>query len=317
MRIVFMGTPLYAATILGNLLAQHEVVAVYTRADAVRGRGKELVPSPVKQVALHHGIPVHTPRTLRDPSVQAEIAAYKPEVICVAALGMILPKEVLDIPPYGCLNVHASLLPRWRGAAPIERAILEGDESTGVCVMRMEEGLDTGDYCVARTTEIGDKNTAELTAELAELGSQALLTALNLIEHGTVVWTKQDDFFSTYAEKVAKHEFFIAPTDGARAIVRKVQASSPAHPCRCVIGGRKVTVVRVARETSRLVREDMALAPGHIKLFRKKLYIATADQPVELVEVKPDGKKTMAGRDFAAGIQNVKSGEITWESIDA
>ncbi len=225
-----------------------------------------------------------------------------------------IAKEVLDLPPFGCLNVHASLLPRWRGAAPIERAILEGDAQTGVCVMRMEEGLDTGDYCVSRTTE---KNTAELTAELAELGSQALLTALNLIEHGTVVWTKQDDFFSTYAEKVAKHEFFIAPTDGARAIVRKVQASSPAHPCRCVIGGRKVTVVRVARETSRLVREDMGLAPGRIKLFHKKLYIATADQPVELVEVKPDGKKAMAGRDFAAGIQNVKSGEITWESIDA
>ena len=144
MRVVFMGTPAFAATILDDLAEQHDVAAVYTRPDAVRGRGKRLEPSPVKAAAERRGLRVLTPRTLRDEAAQRELASFAPDVICVAAYGAILPKEVLDIPRFGCLNVHASLLPRWRGAAPIERAILAGDEEAGVCIMRMEVGLDTG-----------------------------------------------------------------------------------------------------------------------------------------------------------------------------
>ena len=188
MRVVFMGTPRFAAEILDELAEFHEIAAVYTRPDAVRGRGKALVPSPVKEVAERRGLPVRTPRTLRDAAVLSELAAFAPDVICVAAYGAILPKEVLDLPPFGCLNVHGSLLPRWRGAAPIERAILAGDEEIGVCIMAMEEGLDTGDYCVCRSLPAGSRTAAELTEELAALGASALLTALAQAEGGNLRW---------------------------------------------------------------------------------------------------------------------------------
>ncbi|MDO4970227.1 MAG: methionyl-tRNA formyltransferase, partial [Comamonadaceae bacterium] len=238
-----MGTPGFAAGILESLIHTHEVVGVFTRADAVRGRGKKLVPSPVKQVALAAGIPVFTPPTLRDPLPLQQLHNLEPDVICVAAYGMILPKAVLDLPRYGCLNVHASLLPRWRGAAPVERAILAGDEEAGVCIMRMEEGLDTGDYCVVRSVEIGSKNTVQVTEELSGLGASALLTALGMLENGQVEWTRQDDFFATYATKIAKHEFCLRPLDTGREDMLKVQASSPAHPARCIIAGRPVSVI--------------------------------------------------------------------------
>lgn len=311
-----MGTPGYAATILENIATQHQVVAVYTRPDAIRKRGNKLVESPVKSVARKLGVPVHCPRTLRDDIIWHEIASYEPDVICVAAYGLILPTEVLSIPPYGCLNVHASLLPEWRGAAPIERAILAGDEYTGVCIMRMEEGLDTGDVCVVRTTEIGAKGTIELTAELAELGSSALLTALALIEAGTVEWTPQDDFFSTYAEKVGKHEFYLHPSDSTRLAARKVQASSPAHPARCFIGQRRVTIVAAHREPSRLIREKTHVEPGQAILFQKKLYLCLSDGVLAIDKIKPDGKQTMQGHEFAAGIQGIKTAAIEWGSLD-
>ncbi|WP_283170382.1 methionyl-tRNA formyltransferase [Curtanaerobium respiraculi] len=316
MRIVFMGTPSYAATILENLIAQHEVAGVYTRPDAVRGRGRRLVASPVKQVAALQGIPVFTPRTLRDPAVQAEIASLAPDAICVAAYGAILPAEVLAIPPRGCLNVHASLLPHWRGAAPVERAILAGDEETGVCVMRMEEGLDTGDYCIMRQTAIGRKNAEELTAELAILGSQALLTALAHMEQGTLEWKKQDDFFATYAHKIEKGELNLAPTDKAKIAQRKVQASSPAHPARCKVASRSVAITRAEREPSRLLREKTKLVPGRAILYDRQLYLCMADQLLRIDGIHPDGKHEMTGADFARGVQNIKSGLITWEALD-
>lgn len=311
-----MGTPAYAATILGNLIDHHDVVGVFTRPDAVRGRGKKLVPSPVKKLATDAGIPVFTPKTLRAAAVQRQIADLKPDVICVAAFGAILPPEVLRIPKNGCLNVHASLLPRWRGAAPVERAILAGDAETGVCVMRMEEGLDTGDYCVVRTTEIGRKTAVELTAELAELGASALLTALTLMETGRIEWKRQDDFFSTYAEKVGKHEFFLGPEDKAAEAALKVQASSPAHPARCRIASRNVTIIKAEREPSRLNVERMKLKPGFALFYRKELYLGCADRPLRVIEIRPDGKHSMSGKDFAVGVQNIKSGLITWESMD-
>ena len=180
MRIVFMGTPAFAADILEEVAQQQDVVAVYTRPDAISGRGNKLEPSPVKATALKLGLPVYTPPTLRTEAVQQELAAFEPDVIVVAAYGAILPKEVLDIPRLGCFNVHASLLPRWRGAAPIERALLAGDEEVGVCIMAMEEGLDTGDYCISRSIEVRNQSAEALTAELAELGAQALLVALAL-----------------------------------------------------------------------------------------------------------------------------------------
>ncbi|MBX9034248.1 methionyl-tRNA formyltransferase [Gordonibacter massiliensis (ex Traore et al. 2017)] len=316
MRVVFMGTPEFAATILEDLSQQHEVVAVYTRPDAVRGRGKALEPSPVKRAAERLGLPVRTPRTLRDEAAQVELAALEPDVVCVAAYGAILPKAVLDIPVYGCLNVHASLLPRWRGAAPVERAILAGDVETGVCVMRMEEGLDTGAFCVCRTARVDAKTAPELTDELANLGSHALLTALVHVASGVAEWTEQDEAQITYASKVEKGELNPAPEDDAATAVRKVRASSSAHPSRARVAGRPVTV-RALRTLEDARARELAdgMAPGEVRFAGKRLFLGFSDAAAEVLAVKPDGKQDMDAKAFAAGVQGIKQGSLAWEVV--
>ena len=317
MRVVFMGTPKLAADILVEIAQQHEVVCVYTRPDAVRGRGAKLEPSSVKAAAERLGIPVRTTTSLRDAEEQAHLAELAPDAICVAAYGCILPREVLEIPRYGCLNVHASLLPRWRGAAPIERAILAGDEQTGVCIMRMEEGLDTGPYCVRRATEVEGKSAAELTDELANLGARALLTGLSVVEQGGAEWTFQDDAAATYAEKLAKDELYPDPAEPAAAMVRKVLASSEAHPARAVIAGRSATVERVALpDDERAAALCDGLEQGAVRFAAKRLFLGTGDGAVEVLSLKPDGKKSMDARAFAAGVQGIKAGGCTWGRID-
>lgn len=315
MRVVFMGTPDFAATILEDLAQQHDVVAVYTRPDAVRGRGKRLVPSPVKEVALRLGLPVLTPRTLRDEAVQRELAAFVPDVICVAAYGAILPKSVIDLPRYGCLNVHASLLPRWRGAAPIERAILAGDDETGVCIMRMEEGLDTGAYCVCRTAHVEHKSVTELTDELANLGSHALLTALVRISCGAADWTEQDGERVVYASKIERGELDLRPDDQALSAVRKVRAASPAHPARARIADRSVTVTgaRIVDDASADTLAD-GIKPGMVRFAGKRLLLGVADGSIEVLSLKPDGKQDMDARAFAAGVRDIKNDTLTWDA---
>lgn len=317
MHVVFMGTPKLAADILVEIAQQHEVVCVYTRPDAVRGRGAKLEPSPVKAAAERLGISVRTATSLRDAEEQAHLAELAPDAICVAAYGCILPREVLEIPRYGCLNVHASLLPRWRGAAPIERAILAGDEQTGVCIMRMEEGLDTGPYCVRRATEVEGKSAAELTDELANLGARALLTGLSVVEQGGAEWTFQDDAAATYAEKLAKDELYPDPAEPAAAMVRKVLASSEAHPARAVIAGRSATVERVALpDDERAAALCDGLEQGAVRFAAKRLFLGTGDGAVEVLSLKPDGKKSMDARAFAAGVQGIKAGGCTWGRVD-
>ena len=317
MRVVFMGTPDFAATILEELANHHEVLAVYTRPDAVRGRGKALVASPVKAMAERCGLEVHTPRTLRDAEVQRELRELRPDVICVAAYGALLPKEVLDIPPFGCVNVHASLLPRWRGAAPVERAILAGDRETGVCVMRMEEGLDTGAYCVCRSVEIGELGAVQLTDELSNLGAHALLTALAHLEAGEAEWVEQDESLVTYAHKIEKHELFLDPSKGAVTNARRVQASSKAHAARCGIAGKSVTVLDACAAVQEGECADLPpVEPGFVSFFQKRLYLGCADGLLELFGVQPDGKQPMDARAFAAGLQNVKSGTLEWSRLD-
>ena len=293
-----MGTPRFAAEILDELAEFHEIAAVYTRPDAVRGRGKALVPSPVKEVAERRGFPVRTPRTLRDAAVLSELAAFAPDVICVAAYGAILPKEVLDLPPFGCLNVHGSLLPRWRGAAPIERAILAGDEEIGVCIMAMEEGLDTGDYCVCRSLPAGSRTAAELTEELAALGASSLLTAL-----------AQAEALVTYAEKIAKGELNLDPAESAVANDRRVRASGAAHPARAVVAGRPLTVL-----AARVADDAPAdrLGSGAAALIANRLLLGCAEGVLEVTEVKPDGKRAMDARSFAAGVPALRGEEGTW-----
>lgn len=311
MRIVFMGTPEFAANILYELNEQHDVVAVYTRPDAVRGRGKELEGSPVRKVAEMLGIEVRTPKTLRDEETVAELAALEPDAICVAAYGMILPQEVLDIPPYGCLNVHASLLPKYRGAAPIERAILNGDAETGVCIMKMEAGLDTGPYCISRSMEIGDLPFEKLVGELADLGACALLSALFVLENGEVHWIEQDDCRACYADKIDKSELLLREDSTALDNARRIQASCCAHPARCVIAGKPVTIL----SGHRVCPEDFRAPAGTVTFKSKQLLLWCTDGALQIESVKPDGKKEMPAAAFAAGIQGIKNGNLTWECM--
>lgn len=316
MKLVFMGTPEFAATILEDLIEQHDVIAVYTRPDAIRGRGKVEEASPVKLIARRHDIPVFTPASLRDVATQDALRALEPDVICVAAYGAILPREVLEVPRLACLNVHASLLPAWRGAAPIERAILADDIETGVCIMRMEEGLDTGDYCICRTAHIEDKTAAALSDELANLGSHALLTALIHLQEDAADWTSQDEAKVSYAEKIEKGELNISPVDTARLAVLKVRASTEAHPSRCVVGGRSVTVlsVRDISEDEHALELVQGLGAPFIRFVEKRLFFAANDGAFEVLTLKPDGKQAMEAKAFAAGLQGIKTGTLEWSS---
>ncbi|MDO4538721.1 MAG: methionyl-tRNA formyltransferase, partial [Coriobacteriales bacterium] len=192
MRIVFMGTPSFAVSSLQALARRHEVTLVITRPDAVRGRGKRLEPSPVKECALELGIPVLEANRVTD-EVLKRVRAERPDIMCVAAYGAILPDSLLELAPHGCVNVHASLLPHGRGAAPIQRAVLEGDERAGVSIMRIVHELDAGAYCRQASVEVGEKPCAQVMDELSQLGGQELVAALDEIEAGTVVWTEQDE----------------------------------------------------------------------------------------------------------------------------
>ena len=314
MRIVFMGTPAIAASVLSSLAGAHEVIGVLTRPDAVSGRGKKRLPSAVKATALELGLPVFEASSFKDDAVFSHLESLAPDVICVVAYGAILPEKVLSLPKYGCLNVHASLLPRWRGAAPIERAILAGDELAGVCIMRMEKGLDTGAYCERREVSVAGKSQQQLTSELASVGSEALITALSHIEGGSVSWVEQDERNVTYAEKIQKGELDVSPDDSAVVFTRKVLASSEAHPSRCVIDGKRVLLLCA------MVADDEAshdacgeLNPGEAVFRFKRLLLKTVSGTVEVSKVKPEGKKEMDSKAFCAGIQNVKTKVMEWE----
>ncbi len=317
MRVVFMGTPSFSATILSYLSEQHEVVGVFTRPDTVRSRGKKLLPSPVKEVSLNLGIPVYECTSFaKDSEAFNALKALNPEVVVVAAFSVLLPKSVLDLPKYGCVNVHASLLPRWRGAAPVERAILAGDRQAGVCIMKMEEGLDTGDYCIERSCDIGSFTAEELTSELAELGSQALLTCLEHLELGASLWIKQDENKVTYASKIEKGELDIDPSYKGKFAQACVQASSESHPCRCFLAGKEVALIktRLCDEADEAI--TATIAPGEVVFAAKCLYIGLSQGVLEVLLLKPSGKKVMDGKSFAAGIQGIKNGGFTWEGIN-
>ena len=244
MRIVFAGTPEFAAQHLQALLdAGREVVAVYTQPDRPAGRGQKLMPSPVKQLALQHGIAVYQPQTLRDPAAQAELAALAPDLMVVVAYGLILPQVVLDTPRLGCINSHASLLPRWRGAAPIQRAIEAGDASSGVTVMQMEAGLDTGPMLLKVTTTITAEDTgSSLHDRLAQLGSAAVVEAVTKLAAGELRGEVQDDSLATYAHKLNKDEARLDWSRPAVELERLVRAFNPWPICHSTLNGEALKV---------------------------------------------------------------------------
>lgn len=230
LNIVFAGTPHFAEEVLKALLeSPHHLLGVLTQPDRPKGRGQKMIASPVKALALQHHLPVFQPITLKDPTTQKILADLNPDVIVVVAYGLILPSAVLSIPKYGCINVHASLLPRWRGAAPINRALLAGDEVTGITIMQMDKGLDTGDMLYTKSCPIEKKDTGQtLHDRLALLGASTLVEALSLIESSTLMPEKQDESKACYADKILKSDGKILwNTETASEIERKMRALNP------------------------------------------------------------------------------------------
>ena len=295
MRVVFMGTPDFAVPSLEALAERHDVALVLTRPDAVRGRGKALVPSPVKACALELGLSVLETSRMTPEALDA-LRAAAADVFCVAAYGCILPDEVLTMAPGGCVNVHASLLPRWRGAAPIQRAILAGDAETGVSIMRIGHGVDTGAYCAQASTPVGEKGTEELTAELARLGAELLVDTLPSVLDGTAAWVEQ------HAAKIAKAELALDPTDPARENALRVQASGDTAPARCAVAGRGVRVC-----AARSAEKDVV--PGAVTVEHGRVWLGCTDGALELLCVKPDGKREMEASAWAAGL---RGDGLTW-----
>jgi methionyl-tRNA formyltransferase len=243
MKIIFAGTPHFAASALAALLKEHQVVAVLTQPDRPAGRGMQLAAGPVKQLALQQDLPVLQPATLKTEDIQRTLAALDADVMVVAAYGLILPKAVLQLTRYGCLNIHASLLPRWRGAAPIQRAILAGDKETGITIMQMDEGLDTGDMLLSHTCPIGENDTAQtLHDKLAVMGSSSILEALRLLQEHRLMPVRQDNDAACYAAKLVKSEAQIDWRQDARQIERAVRAYNPFPVCHANLNGVMIKI---------------------------------------------------------------------------
>ncbi len=304
MRIVFMGTPAFAVPSLHALAGAHDVRLVLTRPDAVRGRGRRLEPSVVKAAATELGIDVLEAKRITDEVMDA-IRAAEPDVIVVAAFGCILPDAVLTAAPLGCVNVHASSLPRWRGAAPIQRAILSGDARAGVSIMRVVHDLDAGAYCRQADVEVGEKSCPQVMGELAELGARELLTALDQMADGTAVWVDQDESKVTYAKKIKKAEMLLDPAATALDNRRRVQTSLDAAPARMAVAGKGVRVL-----AARVVEEGVA--QGEVLVRHGRVIAGCADGAIELLRVKPDGKREMEASAWAAGLHQ---SQLAWEHV--
>lgn len=325
MRIIFMGTPQFALGPLKALLRTDalEVVAVVTRPDTVSSRGNKTTPSPVKQLAVEHGLPVIETKTVRTPEIQARLASFEPDIIAVAAYGALLPDEVLTMAPFGCINVHASLLPRWRGAAPIQRALLEGDPMVGFSIMKIGREMDAGPWCVQEGFAPGEHVFDEVASRLSATGGNALAEVLASWWKGAgPVWNVQDPDLVTFAPKISKAELMLQPADPAARNARRVFASSDAAPARCVIAGRPVRVTRAhildPEELQDLTSGAFGIPaldcqPGKVLLQHKRLFLGCADGVFEVLALRPDGKREMAASDFIAGIQNKK--DEGWQAL--
>lgn len=298
LRLIFMGTPDFAVPTLLELVAHgHEIAAVYTRAAKPAGRGMKLQPTPVEQEARRLGIPVLTPSTLKTPEALEEFRAQQADAAVVVAYGMILPQAILDAPALGCFNLHASLLPRWRGAAPINRAIMAGDAESGVMVMKMDAGLDTGDVAMAERLAITDAMTAaDLHDALAPLGADLMVRAMGALERGKLQLTRQSEEGVTYAAKIEKTEARIDWDKPARAVLRHIHGLSPFPGawCEMAIEGEP-TRVKILR--CELV--DRSGSPGD--LLDDRLTIACKDGAVRILELQRAGGKPMKADEFLRG----------------
>ncbi|WP_421288580.1 methionyl-tRNA formyltransferase [Aeromonas veronii] len=296
LKLIFAGTPDFAARHLAALLSSdHEVVAVYTQPDKPAGRGQKLTASPVKELALAHNLPVYQPASLRKEEAQAELAALGADLMVVVAYGLILPKVVLDAPRLGCINVHGSLLPRWRGAAPIQRSIWAGDAETGVTIMQMDVGLDTGAMIRKVSCPIAaDETSASLYDKLAELGPQALVDTINAMAAGETAAEAQDDALANYAEKLSKEEARIDWSMEAVAIERCIRAFNPWPISWFEVADQTVKVWQAA-----VIDSDHGQPAGTLlKADKQGIDIATGKGVLRLLTLQPPGKKAMSVTDL-------------------
>ena len=296
MRLVFAGTPAFAVPSLRAAHARNEVVAVYTQPDRPAGRGRGLTPSPVKLEAIQRGIPVLQPESLRKKSSQEALRELAPDLMIVVAYGLILPQAVLDIPRYGCWNVHASMLPRWRGAAPIQRAIEAGDAETGVCLMQMEAGLDTGPVLLSQRTPIGEQETGgQLHDRLSELGARVLADGLGLLRAGMrPVAQAQPEAGATYAHKLEKHEARLDWSQPADVLARKVRAFEPWPGAEASVAGERLRIHgAVALDLAHRAEPGTLLTAG-----RQGLDIACGQGALRLRVVQREGGKAITAADY-------------------
>jgi methionyl-tRNA formyltransferase len=312
LRVVFAGTPEFARVALEAIAAAgHDVVLVMSQPDRPAGRGMKLQASPVKQCAVANAWPVAQPRSLRldgkypDEASAARdtLLATRPDVMVVAAYGLILPQWVLDLPVHGCLNIHASLLPRWRGAAPIHRAIEAGDAQTGITIMQMDAGLDTGDMLLREALDIGGDNTARLHDRLAELGGRMIVEALARI--GTLARTPQPADGVTYASKVEKHEALIDWAQPAEAIVRRIRAFDPFPGANSPLDGETVKLWTAHAETARM---EQAVPGTILAVSDSGVTVAAIGSAVTVTELQRPGGKRLAVADFLRGF-DLKPGQ--------
>ncbi|MFP2770176.1 methionyl-tRNA formyltransferase [Oceanisphaera sp. KMM 10153] len=296
LNIIFAGTPDFAARHLQSLLgSEHNIVAVYTQPDRPAGRGKKLTPSPVKVAAEQAGIPVFQPQSLRNEEAQQQLAALNADIMVVVAYGLILPQVVLDTPQLGCINVHGSLLPRWRGAAPIQRAIWAGDRETGVTIMQMDKGLDTGAMLhLARLPVASADTSASLYDKLADIGPQALLQALSQIADGSITAEPQDDAQANYAEKLSKEEALIDWQLPAEQLERNVRAFNPWPVSYFMVGEHNIKVWQ-----TEVLDENSDQPPGTIiRAGKAGIDVTTGNGVLRLLTLQPPGKKAMACQDL-------------------
>lgn len=311
MRIVFMGTPDYAASSLEALAASgHEITAVVTQPDKPKGRKGEPVPPPVKVCAVKHGIPVLQPARVKRPEAVEELRAFPADVYVVAAFGQILSREILEIPPLGCLNIHASLLPKYRGASPIQHAIIDGEERTGITIMQMDAGIDTGDILYQKEIEISAQDTYEtLHDKLTALGGEAIVEALNLLEQGKLFPRKQDESLSCYAPLIGKEMGKIDFGQEAIAIDRKIRGMTPWPSAFTSYKGRQLKIWRAVPDSAE-TEINVGHVPGEIvSLDKDSMTVATGKGVLRVYELQIEGKRRMAAHDFLLGVR-MQIGEV-------
>ena len=312
LRIVFAGTPDFAARHLAALLSsEHDVIAVYTQPDRPAGRGKKLTASPVKNIALENNIPVYQPENFKSDEAKQELADLNADIMVVVAYGLLLPQAVLDTPRLGCINVHGSILPRWRGAAPIQRSIWAGDKETGVTIMQMDIGLDTGDMLSIATLPIEATDTsASMYEKLAGLGPDALVDCLANIASGKAVAEKQDDELANYAKKLSKEEAKIDWNDSAEHIERCVRAFNPWPMSHFAIVDSSSDADISIKVWQTRVDEESTSAPAGtiIKADKTGIYVATGDKVLVLEQLQVPGKKAMS-------VQDILNSRASWFEV--